>query len=372
MNILILDSVSFLGGGQKVAIDAAFALKKAGHNILFSIPEEGQFSKALDINTIPYIFSKPNRNYSNLFGILLLQLQSFRILQNQIGVTKTDLIYINSSRSLLLGLSLCVKLKIKAIFYLHLIYKNKIFLFLISLLSLSPCINTLVCVSNTVKAQLPSFIKQKALVIYNCLDFSGYQKNAEIREKTRKKLSVQNNEFLIGAFGAIKKEKNYMTVLRALRRLTEENIDNVKCLFIGNVENKQYKTDLINYAIQNNLTDKVIILDYKQNLIDYYQALDIYSVNSTESFSLVLLEALAIGLPTVISEGSGPEEIVKLISTGYLYEQGNEKELSQVINKIIYEIYIINNRQQDIKRKLENTFSPLSFSKKIIQLIKQI
>ena len=72
----------------------------------------------------------------------------------------------------------------------------------------------------------------------------------------------------------------------------------------------------------------------------YYRAADVValpSVDRTEAFGLVLLEALACGTPVVASRLPGVRTLVDDGRTGYLVEPGNVDELAERIGRCISE-----------------------------------
>ena len=72
----------------------------------------------------------------------------------------------------------------------------------------------------------------------------------------------------------------------------------------------------------------------------YYRSADVValpSVDRTEAFGLVLLEALACGTPVVASRLPGVRTLVEDGRTGYLVEPGNVDELADKIGRCIHE-----------------------------------
>ena len=70
----------------------------------------------------------------------------------------------------------------------------------------------------------------------------------------------------------------------------------------------------------------------------YYPNLDLLvlpSLNSTEAFGLVQIEAMMNGIPCIASNLPGVRQPVKMHSMGEIIEIGNSKELSAAIIKIL-------------------------------------
>ncbi|BBN98241.1 glycosyltransferase [Sporolactobacillus terrae] len=79
--------------------------------------------------------------------------------------------------------------------------------------------------------------------------------------------------------------------------------------------------------------------DHPWNLVDEASAFILSS--DIESFGLVLVEALARGIPVISTDCEGPDEIVGNGINGWLYPRGNSKRLRYILQAIIDEKYIL-------------------------------
>lgn len=87
-------------------------------------------------------------------------------------------------------------------------------------------------------------------------------------------------------------------------------------------------------------TDNVVIhhniANNSQDLVQLYQACDLFVLPTlADCFSLVGLEAMASGLPIVISSLGGIPEIVDEGDTGYLIEPGDYETFARRVNQLI-------------------------------------
>jgi glycosyltransferase involved in cell wall biosynthesis len=77
-----------------------------------------------------------------------------------------------------------------------------------------------------------------------------------------------------------------------------------------------------------------------EDLPKYYSAADVVvlpSVDGTEAFGLVLIEAMACGTPVVASRLPGVRTLVEEGRNGYLVHPGNKDELAEKIGRAIRE-----------------------------------
>jgi glycosyltransferase involved in cell wall biosynthesis len=68
--------------------------------------------------------------------------------------------------------------------------------------------------------------------------------------------------------------------------------------------------ELINQSIQMGISDNVSFAGYVDSIKEYYRMADLYVMPSvSEPFGIVALEAMASGLPVIVSKQSGVSEI---------------------------------------------------------------
>ncbi len=83
------------------------------------------------------------------------------------------------------------------------------------------------------------------------------------------------------------------------------------------------------------------LIKNKMKLLDIYTSADILVLNSysifnwEELFGIVLLEAMASGVPVISTDCVGPKEIIQDGKNGYLIPQKNKKELKRRIDKLL-------------------------------------
>lgn len=195
-----------------------------------------------------------------------------------------------------------------------------------------------ICVSKIVKDGVEKkYGVKNAKVIYNPIN----------REKILK-LSNENiddikytNKFKLISVGRLAEEKGYDRLLRVFKRLNDEGLD-LQLSIIGSGE--KYN-ELNDYIEKNNLSDKVFLLGYRENPYKYVKNSDLFVCSSiSEGFSLVIGEAMAVGIPVISVECPGPNEVIGFGEYGMLVNNDEDnlydgiKKL--VTNKEIYDEYI--------------------------------
>jgi glycosyltransferase involved in cell wall biosynthesis len=125
----------------------------------------------------------------------------------------------------------------------------------------------------------------------------------------------KGHKFLIDAFkNIVKKQKN----------------SHIKLLIIGEGNKKEY---LENYVKELNLGDKVIFTGYREDVEELMAVMNIFVLTSLrEGLPRVLVQAAAVGMPSVAFNVDGVSEIIKDNYNGFLLKV---KDVEQLENRIM-------------------------------------
>ena len=149
----------------------------------------------------------------------------------------------------------------------------------------------------------------------------------------RRKLGIKDDDFVILFAGRFHSWKDPLTLLRAVNLLLQEN-GHIRVFFVGRGPMERNIKDLANsYGIAQNVT-VVTDVDYYHGLKEYYLASDVFVLPTRkEGFGLVILEAMASGLPVVASDSGSAPELVG--GSGLLFRTGDDESLSQKLMALI-------------------------------------
>lgn len=157
---------------------------------------------------------------------------------------------------------------------------------------------------------------EKAMVIGHGgtigVDLNEYRliNKAEYRNSIRKHYAIHESDIVFGFAGRITSEKGCNELLVAFRKLLEVT-QNVKLFIIGPFEDdKQLSSQMIEWA-QNNSNVIFTGRRPKQDMVQYYSAMDVY-IHPTyrEGFGMVLQEAAAMELAIITSDVPGASEVM--------------------------------------------------------------
>lgn len=152
-----------------------------------------------------------------------------------------------------------------------------------------------------------------------------------------KKFSViktKHQKFTILHVGRLTKEKNVCDIIAPFTEFAKEK--NVVLKIVGKgYEQRRLKKLTKQLAI----TDKVEFLNWipRDKLPKAYNSADVFiTLSESETFGIVILEAMACGLPIIGARATAIPELVTNKKNGFLINQNNKKNIVKNLNELFY------------------------------------
>ena len=168
-------------------------------------------------------------------------------------------------------------------------------------------------------------------VVYNGVDLEQMNplRRESLREKARRDVQLPEGAFAILLIGNDWKNKGLRCLIEAMGSL---GIPELQILVVGRDESFSYGDILRRNGLENRMT----ILPIVQQVEKYYAAADMYAGPSLEdSFAMPPLEAMACGLPVVVSRQAGVSELVTHGVDGFILEDPTDsRQLAELIQRI--------------------------------------
>jgi glycosyltransferase involved in cell wall biosynthesis len=175
------------------------------------------------------------------------------------------------------------------------------------------------------------FSCKKLMTIYNGIDTTIFQPRRD--EGIRRELGLEPHNVLIGALGNIRPSKGYDLFLRAARIVYDKH---PHCRFViaGQEAGSLYE-ELLQLRKDLCLEEVFFFLGFRKDTAKVLNNLDLFVLPSvSEGFSISTLEAMACGIPVVVTRSGGPEEIVSTGETGLVVDVGSPDKLAAAIEAI--------------------------------------
>jgi glycosyltransferase involved in cell wall biosynthesis len=132
--------------------------------------------------------------------------------------------------------------------------------------------------------------------------------------------------------GRLARQKNFGLLIRAFSRLRKERP--ARLLLLGSGPERERLESLVAAL---SLEEDVLMPGMVRNPFPYMARADVFALSSEEEgFGLVLVEAMAIGLPIVATRcPGGPSEILEEGKCGILVSTGDEVEMANALNELL-------------------------------------
>ena len=171
-------------------------------------------------------------------------------------------------------------------------------------------------------------------VIYHGCDLKRFhpQRRCDLREGARAELGLRHDEFAALLVGNDWKKKGLGCLLEATVRLRNPAI---RILIVGKDDGTPFRRILK----QDSLAERVQFLPPRPDVEFYYAAADLYVGPSLEdAFALPPIEAMACGLPVIVSRQAGVSEVIHHGEDGLILENPeNAATLAEWIRRVMEE-----------------------------------
>lgn len=187
--------------------------------------------------------------------------------------------------------------------------------------------------------------KHNFTVIHNALNLRSLDNDSPrwSRQSARKSLNIADREVAILLLGTVCERKGQHDLPLALGRLPVETHDRIRCFIVGDRVSPAtagYRSGLFKIVecLPESLSKRISIVPETPDTERYYKAADIFVCTSRiESYPLVILEAMAYGLPIVTTPVYGIAEQVAPNVNSLIYDPGNIDQLAMHLRRLIVE-----------------------------------
>lgn len=192
----------------------------------------------------------------------------------------------------------------------------------------------LVGVSNAVRddmrACLPDWPAGRIETLYNRIDIEAVRAGQLPREAAREHLGLPQGAWVVGNAGRLHPDKDQATLIRgfaeALPQLPVSSL--LVIMGCGRLE-----SSLKALAMELGVSESVRFLGQIPNGRRYFKAFDVFALTSDhEPFGMVLLEAMAGGVPVVCSDCGGAPEVVG--GVGQVFTLGDVQGLASELLRV--------------------------------------
>jgi L-malate glycosyltransferase len=193
--------------------------------------------------------------------------------------------------------------------------------------------------------------KKEIKTIYNFVDAKIYYKRNV--NDLRSQYGIEEDERVIIHVSNFRKVKRVPDVIRAFD-LVQKEVKS-KLLLVGDGPELTTACKLMN---ELGLDDKVLLLGKQENLAELYSISDLkLLLSEKESFGLVLIEAMACGVPTIGTNVGGIPEVIEDGVDGYICELGDIKDIANKAINVLSDIELHQKMSNQAIKSVQQKFN---------------
>ncbi len=312
----------------------------------------------------PVLFWQIKKNIKNFDLIHITGVWNFPVCAAAFWARFYKKPYIISSRGSLMKNPLAKKSFFKKIFYLWLIAKRDL--------------KNAAAVHFTVEVEKEEYVKaglqfQKAIIIPNSIDINEYE-NTKLQKYFRDKFGISHDKKIILFLGRLNWIKGLDTLILALAEVMKKEPNAV--LILAGPDDGNYKKEIelkiVNCKLK--ISKDVIFTGMLlgEDKVAAFRESDVFVLPSySENFGVAVVEAMATGLPVVITKGVGISKELKQSGAGLVIEK-DFKQIAEAILKILNNSDLAQKMGAAGKKLIEAKFSAQKVAKKFIKEYNQI
>jgi len=172
----------------------------------------------------------------------------------------------------------------------------------------------------------------KIATILNAIDLVPYRCGSIDRSAVRAELGIQAEDVVVGSVGRLHRQKNYPFLIRMAKTIGAK-LRNVRFVIIGDGEDRQSLERMIAHF---GLQDSILLPGYRPDIPRVLGGFDIFVLPSSyEGLSIALMEAMAAGLPSIVTDVGGNAEAVVHAETGFVLLPGDEEGFTSSLETLL-------------------------------------
>lgn len=364
-SILVIEGRRTIGGGQIVTKKICDSLSKE-YCVSVFIPGDSSTPVAKYLSNVKQHYYKlkeygrgkktPIDYLRFAYNLVVTFISLFRLLKRE----HFDLIYIQHQNILPEVVLVNKFFKIPCVSHLHVYYADGFARKLVNKCLMDSNIKKVVGVSHYTLSKLNPSVKEKSDILYNSVTYN----------KSSDDDSWHNQVAIVGD---VIPNKGHKILLDALKKMDEVYTLHI----IGNVVSPEFlnilnvdceKVRLVSTGMISNVPD--YLKSHKVSLVV------IPSIAPFETFSLAMVEAWSMGIPTLATNDFGMKEIVETFVPSHanelLFTKGDSIELSRKIDFLSRESSLRKDLCVKLKRVAEDQLNEDVFEYNVLKLVKDI
>ena len=156
------------------------------------------------------------------------------------------------------------------------------------------------------------------------IDLNKFGQVTVDKAEKRKELGLSPDGFVLLSVGELNENKNHETVIRAIADM------DIYYIIAGKGELREHLQNVID---ELGMTERIKLLGHRRDVAELYRAADIYVLPSIrEGLNVSMMEAMASGLPCIVSRIRGNTDLLEDTKGGFLCEPKDRGDYAKKIS----------------------------------------
>jgi glycosyltransferase involved in cell wall biosynthesis len=181
-------------------------------------------------------------------------------------------------------------------------------------------------------------------------DLSRFHPDATSRDAIRRELGIAPDILLVGAIGHFGPEKGIDLAIRSFRAMAGRTLPRpVAMIIFGDGERREKIEKLV--SAEGPSPGSIWLAGFRPDIDRCMASIDVLlHTPRLEAFGLVIIEAMASGLPIVASRVGGIPDLVRDGSTGFLAEPGNCEAHAALLGRLLADPALLSSMGAEARR----------------------
>ncbi|VXC14688.1 Glycosyltransferase involved in cell wall bisynthesis [Pseudomonas sp. 8Z] len=180
-------------------------------------------------------------------------------------------------------------------------------------------------VRDEIRRDLSGWPPERIETLYNRIDVEAVQAEQVSREAAREHLGLPQDAWVVGNVGRLHPDKDQATLIRGFAQALPQLPDGSLLVIMGS---GRLDAQLKALAAELGVSDAVRFLGQVASARRYFKAFDVFALTSDhEPFGMVLLEAMAAGVPVICTDCGGGREVIA--GVGQVFPLGDADGLAR-------------------------------------------
>lgn len=357
-----------LYGSDKILLYLAEGVQRAGGQAVVLVPDSGLLNgelraRGIEVHAMPILkLSRARYRAAGLCRLVCETVSALPDYDRVFGHRRVDLVHSNTL-AVMGGALWARRRRIPHLWHVHEIVEEPRVAALAFPLMLRTLADKVVCNSDATYRWLINAhpaLGKKMTVIRNGVDAPCHADAATIAALRRRFLPGGATR-AVGLVGRINRRKGHQLLMDAVDLLHSANVMDFSVVFVGSAAPGQehFEEELKQRILRSPLRDRIFMQGFTKEVWSAYAALDILCAPSTESesFGLVVAEAMAGGTAVIASRLGAFTELIVDGSTGLTVTPGDPVALAEALRTLLNDDAMRSRMVQEARKRVKCEFA---------------